>query len=143
VGIVTTIFALFIFFVSIQFSLGLARAEQEKVQASLNPYQKKIAQARLLKDRLTQIKKVRDEREMALSKIDTIISKKPQGIQTDSLEVADEDIEITFSSPSLSPINDFLESLVELKASDLFKEIKVVELKLAPSGGYELVLLIK
>lgn len=141
IAIVTTIFSILVFIISIQYSLSLAQSEQEKVNSRLTSYQKKIAEARLLKDRLGQIRTVTVGRENSFSQISEIISKKPEAVTTDSIDLGENSLIISFKSTSLSPMKDFITAIKEIKIAQ-GRQIKISELKTAPEG-YTLSLYVK
>lgn len=140
VGILTVIAAILTFFISIQFSSGNVRSEQIRIEEQLAPYQKKISQTRLLKDRINQLKKVEDERGADLKKIDSVVSKKSADVVINSIILDEGKIEMSFSSTSLFSLKDFLDSLAELKGSAQFQSIKASELEYISGQGYSLTL---
>jgi hypothetical protein len=136
-ALTTGALAFLVFLASVQFSLSSALAEQEKVNSQLFGYQKSIGQARLLKDRINQIKSINLIRIEKFSKVEKVVEKKPQGVELSSVNLEENSIIITFVSSSLQLMNSLVDSLETVKF-DPSEKVKISELKLNPNLGYSL-----
>lgn len=135
VAIATSILAVLIFLISFQFSASSAQAEQARINSELIPYQKKINEVKLVKERIGQIKILKEERDKKFSKVDKIVSEKPSSVSLDSVNIEEKSTIISFKASSLEEMNQLISNLKNVKFNQNEK-IKISELKLLPGQGY-------
>lgn len=136
VGIVSIV--LFILYTRI--SLSSIKKEQTQVTQNIVFQKDKLAKLSLLDDRLKGINKIFRDRKNYTTTLNLLLDQIPVGASAKSLNINKDGISLSITSPSLLPINKFLNNVVDLSSKKhSIREIVIESLSIdSKSGVYSL-----
>ncbi len=123
---ITALFAGGIYYLNQSVPLPALQKQEATITQNLTLSQQKILKLMLIKDRLTQINTIMNQRKNLDETIATIISALPQGVSVNSFALSTGKIDITVSSHSLLAINQFIDfSINKLNNKELFSTLTI------------------
>lgn len=115
-----------IYFLNQSVPLAALQKQESTITQNLTLSQQKILKLMLIKDRLSQINTITNQRKNFDETIATIISSLPEGVSVNTFALNTKAIDITVSSHSLVAINQFLDfSINKLNSKELFSKLTV------------------
>lgn len=125
VRIIALVFILIVGLASVfTFVLNLAspiegvRQEQNQILSQITSNQEKAAKLAIVNERVISISKIYSERPDYVQILDQVLSKKPNELRTSGLDIGESSIILSVSSSSLLPLNNFLNSVIDLSKTN-------------------------
>lgn len=134
--IIVALFSVLIFVINFTLPLSAVKKNQQLELANISSMHKKLVTYQLLNDRINSISRLMSQRKNYADRINTIYSKLPKELAVDALEVDKGQISLTVSGTSLLKINDFINSLIELKDKNkIIQNVNIQGLSFDAIGG--------
>lgn len=137
----TAFLAVVIFALDYRFSASYVRKQQADLLNELTPYADKSAKIFIVNSKLTDISQILSNRKKYNETVDQIVRSNSGGAVIEDFKIDDTGIEMTVSSSSLEPIDQFLNSLLELADKKTVSSITLKSLSLE-AGSYVVELII-
>lgn len=129
------IFSIALFVFNRQSTLDPIKREQNVVLQNLSFLSEKEAKLSLLNDRLNNLENILGFRKNYIKSVNSIIDELPSDVSTTSLSLDKDGILLIASSNSLSSINTFLNSLIDLsEKKHLIKDLIIESLTVGTTG---------
>lgn len=145
--VISIVFVSFIALVSIilfiltsKLSLSAVKNEETVVLENITREKNKLSKFYLLTDRLKSIEEILKNRKNYTASLNTLIEQIPSGALASSLQVDKGNITLTVNSSSLSPINRFLNDVINLSINKhTIKDMTIESLTIdSKTGNYSL-----
>lgn len=137
VGLLSILF----FLLNYRFSLGYVKSEEDKLTKKMLSFEEVSSKVFLLNSRLADISYLLSSRKKPNVTSEVIINIKPENLAISKYQIDAGGVSIDASSPNLSDINDFLNSLLSLTEKKKISSITINSLG-ADVSGYSVGLLI-
>lgn len=130
VGLLSILF----FLLNYRFSIGYVKTEEDKLIKKMLSFEQVSSKIFLLNSRLADISFLLSSRKKYNVVSETIISVKPENMAISKYKLDSSGVLIEASSPNLSDINDFLNSLLSLSEKKKISSVIINSLEAAASG---------
>lgn len=129
------------FLLSYRFSIGYVRTQEDKLIKKMTAFEQIGSKVFLLNSRLTDISFLLSSRKKINITSESIINLKPENLIFSKYQIDSGGVQIEASSPNLSDINDFLNSLLSLSKQKKISSVVINSLG-ANLSGYSVQILI-
>lgn len=103
-----------LFFINSQSPLSSLKKEEEDLESSLSLYNEKTMRFFILKERLRYISDIVSRRPYFNETLDFVLKDAPKDVKINNLSLDKKSLTLTASSPSISSVDTFLNSLVKM-----------------------------
>ncbi len=127
--------SIFAFILNLASPLNSIKKQQDLALASINAKQQTAVKIAIINERVSSISKIYKDRPDFTQVLNLVLSKVTSDMTTSGLNIDESSVTVTLSSPSLLPLNNFLNSLIDsAKKSDEIKSVSLDSLSVSDSS---------